>query len=321
MKHILFSGAVIASALIATTASAADYTLKFGHLANDDNTWNKAALQFEKLVEEKSNGRIDVKVYPNSQLGSEMDIINGIQLGTVDMTISGESLQNWAPKAALLGIPYAIRDSAHMKAVADGPLGEEIESQIIKKSGLVPLTWFERGPRNLTSNKPIETPNALKGTILRVPNVPIFVEVWNELGAKPTPMAFSEVFTSLQQGTIHAQENPLSLINSASFFEVQKFVNKTEHVRSWIYVVIGKRQLEKMPEDLQQIVRESANEMQAYERKLFQEDETKLVELLQSKGMTFVDVDQDAFRNAALPAVQNSLNEEQMELFGKIQKL
>ncbi len=321
MKHILLSGAVLASALMVNTAAAADYTLKFGHLANDDNTWNKAALQFEKLVEEKSNGRIDVKVYPNSQLGSEMDIINGIQLGTVDMTISGESLQNWAPKAALLAIPYAIRDGEHMKAVADGPLGDEIEAQITKQSGLIPLTWFERGPRNLTSNKPIETPEALKGTILRVPNVPIFVEVWDELGAKPTPMAFSEVFTSLQQGTIHAQENPLSLINSASFFEVQKFVNKTEHVRSWIYVVIGKRQLEKMPEDLQQIVRESANEMQAYERKMFQEDETKLVELLQSKGMTFVDVDKDAFRDAALPAVQGSLNDEQLELFGKIQKL
>ncbi len=321
MKQKLLSAAILASSLFTGIASAADYTLKFGHLANDDNVWNKAALHFQKTVEEKSEGRIEVLVYPNSELGSEMDIINGIQLGTVDLTISGESLQNWAPKAALLAIPYAIRDSEHLAAVANGEVGKEIEEQITQRSGLVPLTWFERGARNLTSNKPITTPEDLNGTILRVPNVPIFVKVWEQLGAKPTPMAFSEVFTSLQQGTIHSQENPLSLINSASFFEVQGYVNKTEHVRSWIYVVMGKRQLEKLPKDLQAVVKEAAAETQAYERELFLEDERKLAELLQERGMKFVDVDQEAFREAALPAVRKSLNKEQLPLFEDIQKL
>ncbi|MCG9552020.1 TRAP transporter substrate-binding protein [Vibrio sp. Isolate31] len=321
MKQKLLNVAILASSLFTGIASAADYTLKFGHLANDDNVWNKAALHFQKTVEEKSEGRIEVLVYPNSELGSEMDIINGIQLGTVDLTISGESLQNWAPKAALLAIPYAIRDSEHLAAVANGEIGKEIEEQITQLSGLVPLTWFERGSRNLTSNKPITTPEDLNGMILRVPNVPIFVKVWEQLGAKPTPMAFSEVFTSLQQGTIHSQENPLSLINSASFFEVQGYVNKTEHVRSWIYVVMGKRQLEKLPKDLQAVVKEAAAEMQAYERELFLEDERKLGEILQERGMKFVDVDQEAFREAALPAVRKSLNKEQLALFEDIQKL
>ncbi|QUJ69882.1 TRAP transporter substrate-binding protein (plasmid) [Photobacterium sp. GJ3] len=321
MKHKLLSATIIATSLFTGVVSAADYTLKFGHLANDDNVWNEAALHFQKTVEEKSDGRIEVLVYPNSELGSEMDIINSIQLGTVDLTISGESLQNWAPKAALLAIPYAIRNSEHLTAVANGDVGKEIEEQITQQAGLVPLTWFERGARNLTSNKPIKTPKDLNGTILRVPNVPIFVKVWEALGAKPTPMAFSEVFTSLQQGTIHAQENPLSLINSASFFEVQDYVNKTEHVRSWIYVVMGKRQLDKLPKDLQTVVREAAAETQVYERELFLEDERKLSEVLHEKGMKFVDVDQEAFRKVALPAVRNSLNQDQLLLFEKIQKL
>ncbi|EDM27080.1 TRAP dicarboxylate transporter, DctP subunit [Lentisphaera araneosa HTCC2155] len=121
------------------------YTLKFGHLSSEDNTWNKAALKFKELVEERSQGKIEVKVYPNSQLGKEMDIINSIQLGTADMTITGESLQNWAPKAALMAVPYAFESSEQMRAAAGGPVGEAISEEITVKTGLVPLTCFERG--------------------------------------------------------------------------------------------------------------------------------------------------------------------------------
>jgi TRAP-type transport system periplasmic protein len=207
--------------MLSTVALAADYTFKFGHLANEDNVWHKAAVKFAEVVAEKSGGRIEVRVYPNEQLGKEMELIDGIQLGTVDMTITGESLQNWAPKAALMGTPYAIRDLDHLDSVAGGELGREIEQEVIDTIGLRPIGWFARGPRNLTSNRPIMHPDELKGMILRVPNVPVFVAVWEALGAKPTPMAFSEVFTSLQQGTIEGQENPLALIRSANFQEVQ----------------------------------------------------------------------------------------------------
>jgi len=302
-------------------ASAADYTLKLGHLANQDNVWNKAVVKLSEDVYKKSDGRLEIKIYPNEELGNELDVINSIQLGTADMTITGESLQNWAPKAALLAVPYAFKDSDQLSKTADGEVGKEIEKQITEKTGLIPIAWFERGARNLTSNMPIKTPSDLKGMTLRVPNVPLFVSVWDALGAKPIPMSFSEVFTSLQQGTIKGQENPLSLIKSASFYEVQKYVNLTEHVRSWIYVVIGQRQLNKLPEDLQEILLSSAKDMQKYEHELMLEDESKLVNFLKEKGMTFVESDQEAFRTKALDAVQKSLSEEQLSLFNKIQKL
>ncbi|MED5499377.1 MAG: TRAP transporter substrate-binding protein [Pseudomonadota bacterium] len=320
-KNLLAGAALGATLLGSQAVMAADYTLKFGHLANEQNIWNKAALKFKELVETNSEGRIEVQVFPNEQLGSEMDVINSIQLGTADMTITGESLQNWAPKAAMMAVPYLFRDADHMRKAVEGDVGKQIEAQITERTGLVPLAWFERGPRELTSNRPIKTPDDLDGLRIRVPNVPLFVDTWEALGARPTPMAFSEVFTSLQQNTIEAQENPLSLIESASFNEVQQYVDMTDHVRSWIYVVIGKQKLESMPDDLQTVVRDAASEMQAYEEKLFVEDQQRLEQALKDKGMEFVEVDQAAFAKKAEPAVLDSLNDEQKSLYEAIQDL
>ncbi|QEM82783.1 TRAP transporter substrate-binding protein [Halomonas binhaiensis] len=318
----LVVGACLGTALLGSQSLlAADFTLKFGHLANEENIWNQTALKFKELVEANSDGRIKVQVFPNEQLGSEMDVINSIQLGTADMTITGESLQNWAPKAAMMAVPYLFRDEDHLRKTVESDIGSEIEAQITERAGLVPLAWFERGPRELTSNRPIKSPDDLDGLRLRVPNVPLFVDTWEAMGARPTPMAFSEVFTSLQQNTIEAQENPLSLIESASFNEVQQYVNMTDHVRSWIYVVIGKDKLDAMPEDLQQVVRDAASEMQSYEEQLFSEDQQRLEESLKEKGMEFVEVDQAAFAEKARPAVLDALDDEQREIYDAIQDL
>ncbi len=318
----LVTGAVLGAALIGSQSLlAAEVTLRFGHLANEQNIWHQAAERFKQLVEENSDGRIEVLLYPNEQLGNEMDLINSIQLGTADMTITGESLQNWAPKAAMMAVPYAFRDAEHLRQAVESEIGEQIEAQIAERANLVPLAWFERGPRELTSNRPIRHPDDLDGIRLRVPNVPLFVSTWEALGARPTPMAFSEVFTALQQNTIQAQENPLSLIESASFNEVQDYVNLTGHVRSWIYVVIGRNRLESIPEELQQIVREAAQEMQVYQAELFEEDQQRLEQALQERGMEFVEVDTEAFAEKARPAVEAALNDEQRELFDAIQNL
>lgn len=322
MMKQLVTGAVLGAALIGSQAAlAADVTLKFGHLANEENIWHQAAVKFKEEVEANSDGRIEVQLYPNEQLGAEMDVINSIQLGTADITITGESLQNWAPKAAMMAVPYAFRDSEHLHAVVSGEIGEAIEAQITERANLVPLAWFERGPRHLTSNRPIAHPDDLDGIRLRVPNVPLFVDTWEALGARPTPMAFSEVFTSLQQSTIEAQENPLSLIESASFDEVQDYVNLTGHVRSWIYVVIGRNKLESLPEDLQEVIFDAAQTMQAHEAELFAEDEQRLQQDLEERGMEFVEVDIDAFTEKARPAVLDALDAEQRELFEAIQDL
>lgn len=304
--RMLMVGAAIA---LPMSVAAQDMTLKLGHLANEANSWHKASMLFAEEVAKRTEGRIAVEVYPNDSLGREIDLINGMQLGTVEMTITGESLQNWAPMAALLAIPYAHASLEEMDAVASGEIGDQIEAQIIERAQVRPIAYFARGPRNLTANKPITTPAELAGIRMRVPNVPLFVDTWSALGAQPTPMAFSEVFTSLQNGTIAAQENPLALIQSASFNEVQSHVNLTEHVRGWIYLTVAEQVWQQIPEEDQAHLLEAAAVAQDFEREQFLKDEDLIRADLEAKGMTFVEVDQAAFAAASQEAVINGVDE------------
>ncbi len=301
---------VMAAHVFVAPVSAQEMTLKLGHLANEENPWHLASVRFGEELAALTDGRIAVQVFPNESLGKEIDLINGMQLGTVDMTITGESLQNWAPMAALLAIPYAYKSIDHMDEVASGEIGDQIEAQIIEKVQIRPIAYFARGPRNLTSNRPIKHPDDLDGLKMRVPNVPLFIDVWSALGANPGPMAFSEVFTSMQNGTIEAQENPLALIRSASFNEVQSHVNMTEHVRSWIYLTIAESTWQKLSDEDKAAVMEAAARAQSYERELFNESIAADRAYLEANGMTFVEVDGPAFQEKAKDAVLNNVSDE-----------
>ncbi len=312
MKTLVKAGlaAFAVSLAMAGGALAQELTLKLGHLANEQNSWHKAALRFGEEVRTRTDGRIVVEVYPNDSLGREIDLINGMQLGTVEMTITGESLQNWAPMASLLALPYAYETLEEMDAVASGEIGDQIEAQVIERAQVRPLAYFARGPRNLTANRAITTPAELQRMRMRVPNVPLFVDTWTALGALPTPMAFSEVFTSLQNGTIAGQENPLALIQTASFNEVQSHVNLTEHVRSWIYLAIAEQVWSGMSPEDQGHVMEAARVAQTFEREQFLADEQAIRADLERKGMTFVEVDQAAFAQAARQPVIDAVDED-----------
>jgi tripartite ATP-independent transporter DctP family solute receptor len=270
---------------------------------------------FDSLVYSRTDGRLKVEVYPSEQLAKEMEAIRLIQAGVIDMTVSASLLSNWIEIAAFCEMPFMLRDSTEKLALINGPLGERIKKEIQEKTGLKPIATFERGPRQLTSNRPIRHPDDLKGLIVRVPSVPSFVTAWAAMGAKPTPMAFSEVFTSLQQGAIEAQENPFALIRSMGFYEVQKYVNVTEHVMSWSYALIGEKQFAMIPEDLQKVFLESAIEMEAYERQLFSANENKVKEELLEKGMTFIEVDKAAFGERCEEAIFNSLSPEMQSVY------
>lgn len=291
---------------------------RFGHLADENHIWHQTAERFAELVEENSEGQIDITIYPNNSLGGETDTINAIQSGTADMVISGETLQNWAPNAALMAVPYAFRDLDHVKTVVEGEIGEQIANEIKEEAGLTALYYHTRAPRNLTSNEPIESPEDLNGFSMRVPNVPLFLDVWSAAGASPQVMDFNEVFTGLQQGVIDGQENPVDLIQSAGFYEVQDYVNRTEHVYSWIYILVGNEQFESLSTELQDVVRSAAEEAQAFGAELYDTEIESIEQDLIDNGMEFVEVDQDAFREAMRPAIESSLSEEQLDLYNQI---
>lgn len=310
MRRMKMAAIAMAAMLLASTiAVSAEYVIKLGHIANMEHSWHKASEKFKEIVEKESNGRIEVRVYPNNEIGSEVEVIDGIHGGLAHMVISADTLANWAPSIALLSVPYMIRDLDHMDKILASDIGDFIAEEVIRQASLRPLAAFARAPRNLTSNKPVTLPADAKGLKLRLPNVPLHVKAWEAVGAKPTPMAFSEVFTSLQQGVIDAQENPPDLIKSASFFEVQKYMNLTEHVRTWIYFLISDEFFQDLPEDLQQVLVNAGKETQTYERQLHLTEVSEVEQFLRDKGMTFHVTDKKAFADAMHDAVVEFLKE------------
>lgn len=294
------------------------YLLRASLLVNEDHTVFKGFDFFSKILEERSNGRMKLQVYPSEQLAKEIEAIRLIQAEVIDMTVTSSMLNNWFEIAALCELPFFFKDTIEVQNFIKGPFGKQMENQMITVTGLRPLGYFQRGARHLTSNKPIKHPDDLQGLIVRVPNVPSFVTTWEALGAKPTPMAFSEVFTSLQQGTIEAQENPFAFIKNAGFYEVQEYLNLTGHVLGWGYPVIGEKQFQKLPDDLKSILLKAAKDMQAYEHKLFLENETKIITELKEKGMTFIEVDKEAFIKKSENAIYSSLSPEMQSVYREI---
>jgi TRAP-type transport system periplasmic protein len=318
---VLFLSLLLLFSLSGTVMGNEVVSLKFGHIANTDNSWHLAAVRFAELVNIKTNGEVEVKVYPNSQLGSERETIEGIPLGLCDITISADSLANWAPSIALQSHMYTFRDSEHIEKFQSSEVAEKIRSEILNKAGLRVIAWFERGPRYLTSNRPIRSLEDLKGFKIRVPDVPMFIKDWEACGTSPTPIAFGEVFSALQQGVIDGQENPLALIHSAKFYEVQKYVNRTAHVLQSIFVVIGEEKFKSLSDKNQQAVLEAALEMQGYERALFLAAEKELEDELKAYGVEFVDdVDIEGFKKAVENVIEDNYPE-YLEDYKKIQTL
>ncbi|MDR3077439.1 MAG: TRAP transporter substrate-binding protein [Planctomycetota bacterium] len=309
---------LIAFLFVSAGVLSAEFTIRLGHLANADHTWHKACLKFKEVAEKETGGRVAIEVYPNDELGKELEVVNMIHGGLAEMVISSDSLANYAPTLTIIAVPYMVRDMDHLAKVLQSNVADIIKKELIEKAGLRPMSTFMRNPRNLTSNRAISTPSDLNGLKLRISNVPIHVAVWEELGAKPVPMAFSEVFTSLQQGVIEGQENPLDLIKSASFFEVQKFLNESEHQVGWIYLLIGEDYWQTLPKDVQAALEKAGREAELYERELNKVAIGEIAQFLKDKGMTFNKVDKAAFAKKAEPAIMKFLNPELQKLYQQI---
>jgi tripartite ATP-independent transporter DctP family solute receptor len=293
--------------------------LVFSHINAETHTWHKMALKFKELLEERSGGNITVTIYPGSQLGTEIETVQSAiaGLGDCDIVLTGESMQTYVEELGIIGMPYAITSEEHMDAVLNGEVGQELEDLMLQ-AGLRSLGAIKRGPRNITSNKEIHTPDDLKGFIIRTPESKMTMAAFEAMGAKPTPMAFSEIFTSLQQGVINGQENPLANIYDGSLYEVQKYVIETEHLRAWVYFAISEARFSSFSPAAQEMISECATEAIAYEHELFLEEEAQLKQTLEDKGMTFIEVDQELFKEKAVAGVLEVLTDRQKAIYEKM---
>ena len=255
-------------AAVPASSQAAPLELKLGHIQTEQDFWHLGSLKFKEELEKRSNGEITLKIYPNSTLGGDRDLVEGMQMGTVDFGLVAGVLGNFEKSIGLLELPYLFDSQEEFNKVIHGPIGEEIAGRLVKKSGIRILNRWDRGPRQTTSNKPINKLEDLKGLKIRLPEIPAMVNSWRAMGANPTPMAWSEVYTGLQQNVIEAQENPIPFIYGGRINEVQKYIAITDHKYEYVTIAMSEMRWKKLNDKQRQIIVEAANAATAYENQL-----------------------------------------------------
>lgn len=282
---------VVAFAAGGADAPAKPVTLKLGHVANTNEPYHIAAEKFAELVKAGTNGEVTIAVFPNSQLGSSRDLIEGLQMGSVDITLTTAAvLSNFIPKSQVIELPFMFKSREHVYKVVDGPLAEKIYEGAESKKLKVISTW-ENGFRNITNNvRPITAPADMKGIKIRVMENQMYIDMFKALDANPTPMARGELFTALQQKTVDAQENPMGQIYSSRFYEVQKFLSLTGHTYSPECVVFSLGTWNKLSKKNQDVILKAAVEARDFNRKLSAEKDAEFIKLVKEKGMTVTEL-------------------------------
>ncbi len=270
---------------------------KFAEVQPAQGIYARYEEKFAKLVEERTKGSIKVAIFAGGSLGGEKDIMEGMRVGSVHMSLIGLTLM---PFLDVIWGPYIFRDNDHATKVLQGEIGQQWKDRVLKESGgLRLLDYVYFGPRQLTTkNTPVNKLEDLKGLKIRVMEAPIYLGTWRAMGANPVPMAWPEVFTGLQQGTIDAQENPFELILSQSLFEVQKYVMATEHVRPFRFLLMRDAAFNLMNKEQQKIFIDTWREIAKEIEQEYISKDKEYIEKLKSKGMNFIQPDTTPFRQA-----------------------
>ncbi len=229
---------------------------------------SQTLVKFGELAEKYSNGQLKVSVAVGGVLGGERDVAEGIQVGTVNGAILGGILQNFDPAMSILEFPFLFKNDKHVRAVMEGPVGDKIRARLIAKTNIRILYYVMRTPRELTTKKPVKSLADIKGMKIRVPEMQAHLETWRALGATPTPLAFTEVYTALQLGTVDGQENPLGVIWANKFFEVTEYLALTDHLVGFMMIVMNNDTYKKLDADQQKALDQAAKEASRFNDQL-----------------------------------------------------
>ena len=267
-KRILGLGlAMTAMLALAGTAQAADYNFAIGTNTSEESNNHELVAKFKELLEEKSDGVITATLYENGSLGGDAELTKGVIDGSIDFIIGNTAtVVDWVPEAALFDMPSVFSDISVARKVLDDPELMEPLKEAYAKAGIAFFGFGDSGYRVMSSSKAVETMDDFSGIKIRVMNNQNHIQYWSELGANPTPMDFSEVYTSLEQHTLDAQENPIDLIYTAKFFECQDYVIETNHLVHLLEMIGSKKTMDSLPDDIRAIVEEAAMEANQYER-------------------------------------------------------
>ena len=270
----------------ATEESTEVITLRASSSTAPTHPYNVGLEKFAELVAERTNGQIKVDIFPSAQLGDERANIEDLQMGTLDIAVSSTGpLGNFVEDFLILDLPYLFSDYEHAHAVLDGEVGEGLKAQLTDL-GIVGGAFWENGFRHMTNSKlPINTPADCAGLKLRCMENQAHIAAFSALGMDPTPMAWSEVFTALQQGVIDGQENPIAVIYSNAVYEAQAHLAITNHVYSAAMILFSQATMDKLTAEQQQILLDAAQECASYERSLCEDGEAEQIAEMESKGL------------------------------------
>ncbi|MEH7237593.1 TRAP transporter substrate-binding protein [Bacillus sp. JJ1562] len=279
-------------------------TIKVAHYFADNHPQNIALKEkFKKIVEEESNGELEVQIYANSTLGAEKEFYDGVRNGTIEMGIPGLIMQADIPKMGVPEWPFLFRDFEHVKKVLNGPIGEEITADLDPKHGVTPLAWSANGFRMFSSNRTINSMEDFDGLRLRMPNIPNYIKLGEALGANVSPLPISEVFSALEQKVVDAQDNPIATLRNSGYYEVQSDVLESKHMFSPNIYIINSKFFKSLTEEQQKIIQKAAKEAAAYEFDLLEKNYEDDKKFLEDNGIKFTTPD-DGFTEDMVKASQ-----------------
>jgi tripartite ATP-independent transporter DctP family solute receptor len=300
----ILNALLVIAGIAASGLAAAQMVLKLGYSLPATSHYGAGAIAFAAEIAKKSGGRYKIEQYPANALGGEREMTEAVQLGTLDLVITSTGpIGNFVPETLITDIPFLFRDYDHAHRVLDGPIGQEILDKCTPK-GLLCLAWSENGFRHLTNNKrAVNTPDDMKGLKVRTMENQVHMMAFRTLGAAPTPMAFPELFGALQQGTVDGEENPIPVITSARFAQVQKYLSLTGHVYSPALVIMPATVWNRLSDADKKMFKQAALVSAAATRQKVAEVETTGIKELQSQGMQVVtNIDKAKFQAALAPA-------------------
>lgn len=272
--------------------------LKMAHIYNPGNIWYETAQAYAKAVGEKSGGKVRIDIAPSGSTGDWPASIEGLKIGTNHIVLQSiGTLDRYNILPGLEAYPYLIRDVDHFKKVYFGPVGQEFIDEVAKKTSFRIIGAGYRGARWLTSNKAVRTVDDIKGLKLRVPPLKMYRMTWELLGASPVPIGVAELFTSMQQGVVDGQENPLEVIESMKFNEVQKFAIDTRHIIGAMTWIFSDARFKQLPADVQKLLKEEGERAMLAATDRMVATESELRKKLESRGMQFLDIDREALRS------------------------
>lgn len=298
---------------------AESYTLNIGHDKPTDHHYHKISERFAELVSERTDGKVNIKIYPSNQLGGVRELVEGAMAGTQDMVITtGGVLSNWAPNMGMLSLPYLFDDYDQVYEVLHSEIGEQLKAELKEENAIV-LGWWVNGFRNVTnSDHEILEPSDIEGIKIRTPESPISIAIFKELGALPTPMGSGELYTALQQGTVDAQESSFTQTYKDRYYEVQEYLSVTKHMYTVEPILISRKKFESLPEEYQQVLKDTATELEQEHVEMVKAASEEALEELKKNGMKVSEVDREAFKEATRPVYDDLRDMFDGELLDKL---